>query len=101
MDFAAHTIDPAVPKIADGVSSAVPHQVLRLLGYILSRPLADLENPSRSSEPAWDSLKHIELVFLLEDHFGLRFSEQEMSTMHDAAGIARIVERAMEKKGAP
>ncbi len=88
-----HTVNGAV-------SSDIRHQVLRLLGYILSRPVADHENPSRSSEPAWDSLKHIELMFLLEDHFGLRFSEQEMSTMQDAAGIARILERGMENKGA-
>lgn len=73
-------------------------QVLRLLGYILNRPVADHENPSRSTEPSWDSLKHIELMFLLEDHFKIRLSEREMWGMEDALGIIRILEGRMPEK---
>lgn len=67
-------------------------EVSRLLSFILRRPIGDHENPSRSTEADWDSLKHIELMFLLEDHFGVRFSEQEMEDMQDAAGILRRLE---------
>lgn len=67
-------------------------EVRRLLSFILRRPIGDQENPSRSTEADWDSLKHIELMFLLEDHFGLRFSEQEMEDMQDADGILRRLE---------
>ena len=67
-------------------------EVLRLTGYVLSRPIGQEENLSRSAEPGWDSLKHIELMFLLEDHFGVRFSEQEIAELEDTEGIIRILE---------
>jgi acyl carrier protein len=67
-------------------------EVPRLLGFILRREIAEDENPSRASEAGWDSLKHIELVFLLEDHFGVRFAEQEIAALEDARGIECLVE---------
>jgi acyl carrier protein len=67
-------------------------EVPRLLGFILRREIAEDENPSRATEAGWDSLKHIELVFLLEDHFGVRFAEQEIAELADACGIERLVE---------
>jgi acyl carrier protein len=68
-------------------------EVLRLLGYILGRTIGEQENPSRPSEPGWDSLKHIELVFLVEDHFGVRFSERELAEVEDAEQIVQALEK--------
>lgn len=67
-------------------------EVLRLLGYVFGRTFADGENPSRSRDAEWDSLKHIELIFLLEDHFQVRFSPEQMEEMEDAAAIIKAVE---------
>ncbi len=72
----------------------------RLMSYILRRPIGEQENPSRSTEPGWDSLKHIELMFLLEDHFEVRFSEPEMSDLEDALGIQRALDRIFEARHA-
>ena len=33
----------------------------------------------RQACPAWDSLKHIEVVFAVEDEFGIAFTEAELS----------------------
>jgi acyl carrier protein len=68
-------------------------EVHRLLGFILRRPIREEENPSRATEPGWDSLRHVEMVFLFEDHFGMRFSEQEIQELEDARGIERIIEK--------
>lgn len=71
-------------------------EVRRLLEMILERPVGNDENPSRTSEADWDSLKHAELVFLLEDHFGARFNEQDLRQMNDVQEIAQTVENRLK-----
>jgi acyl carrier protein len=75
-------------------------EVHRLLSFVLRRPIREDENPSRATEPGWDSLKHVELVFLIEDHFGMRFREPEIAKLDDARQIERLVEEMLaEKRG--
>jgi acyl carrier protein len=62
------------------------------LSQALGRPVGDAENPSRETEARWDSFTHVELVFLLEDHFQLRFEGREIAGLRDAADIVRLVE---------
>jgi len=71
------------------------------MSFILRRPIGDWENPSREAEPGWDALKHIELVFLIQDHFGMRFSEKEIWSLKDALAIERLVQQKMvqQKRG--
>ena len=77
--------------VARAESPSLPAEVRRLLGLALSRPIAEGDNPSRDADPSWDSLKHIEIVFLLEDHFELRFTDQELEQLQDAEQISRIL----------
>jgi acyl carrier protein len=67
-------------------------EVRRLLGSVLERPVGDSEGLSRASEPRWDSLKHVEIIFLLEDHFGVRFTAQDLEGLNDVDGIVRALE---------
>lgn len=75
-------------------------EIRGLLELALRRQIAEQENVSRESELAWDSLKHVELMFLLEDHFDLRFSEKEMAAMENAVEIERVVEGKLGGKRA-
>ena len=72
-------------------ATEINQQVRRLLSLALKRPLHAAENPSRASEPGWDSLKHVEIVFLMEDHFRVRFREPELRNVDDAEGLARAI----------
>ena len=72
--------------------ASIRSEVLRLLALVLRREVSSDENPSRETETDWDSLKHIELVFLIEDHFGVRFSEAEVPELADSERITRILE---------
>jgi|SRR5580658_10212198 acyl carrier protein len=76
-------------------------EIHRLLSFILRRPIGDGENPSRAAEPGWDSLKHVELVFLIEDHFGMRFAEREIAELEDARQIERLIETRLLQRPLP
>ncbi len=46
----------------------------------------------REDTPAWDSLKHIDLIFLLEDEFGVVLSEEEMHKLDSLSAIVSLLE---------
>lgn len=52
----------------------IERSVISVIAGVL-RGVIDV-NSSRSSLEAWDSLKHIEIVFALEDEFGIEFDEE-------------------------
>ena len=47
--------------------------------------------------PQWDSLRHIEVIFAVEDATGVQFDEAELSELNS---VARIV-AAVQAKHAP
>ena len=47
---------------------------------------------SRKNTPQWDSLKHIEVIFALEDALGWEFSEEELA---DLDSVSNILDRAL------
>lgn len=48
---------------------------------------------TRDNTPTWDSLRHIEVVFSLEDELGLEFSESELVELLGVQHIVDIVMR--------
>jgi acyl carrier protein len=49
---------------------------------------------SRENTPQWDSLKHIEVIFAVEDELGLQFSEEELASLDS---VAKIVDLALSR----
>jgi acyl carrier protein len=66
--------------------------VIELLSITVGRPIAPTESVTRDSEPTWDSLKHIELILMLEEHFGVRFSENEILALCSSDEIVDAIE---------
>lgn len=66
--------------------------VADLLTITLGRPVAQNESVSRDAESTWDSLKHVQLILMLEEQFGIQFNEEEMGSLRDSDGIVRAVE---------
>lgn len=62
--------------------------VLAVLAAVLKCKV-DL-NSSRQNTPHWDSLKHIEIIFAIEDELGVEFSEDEMSTLDSLGKIVDV-----------
>jgi len=52
-------------------------------------------NTSTQTQSRWDSLRHMNLVFALEDHYGVRFSDEEIPALTSVAAIeAALASRA-------
>jgi len=59
----------------------VESTIHRVLETLLGRTIRPGENPRRSDEAAWDSLKHVELVFSLEEALGIQFGAEELGEL--------------------
>ena len=51
------------------------------------------ELSSRETLPNWDSLKHIEIIFAIEDELNIQFPEENMSELDSVIQITNIAER--------
>jgi acyl carrier protein len=71
--------------------------VADLLSITVGRQIAQTESVTRDSEATWDSLKHVELIFMLEERFGVEFSEEEMAALRSSDEIVQAIE---EKRAA-
>ncbi len=67
--------------------------VRQVVGTALGRPVPGDEPLSRTSDARWDSLKHVEILFALEDAFDVRFSEDEMSALESLDALVDAIER--------
>lgn len=47
------------------------------------------------NEPRWDSLRHMNLIFALEDAYGIRFSDDEIPELTSV----RAIENALARRG--
>jgi acyl carrier protein len=70
--------------------------VRELIARILELPLSPSVDVLRRDTREWDSLKHMEIVFALEDRFGVTFDESEFSALDSCAAIAAAVRRHLE-----
>jgi acyl carrier protein len=74
-------------------SNAIQEAVCEVLGVALEQGQPVGPGFCREEQPAWDSLKHIEVIFALEDRFKVRFSEADMQQMDS---VGKITQRVSE-----
>ena len=72
-------------------------EVLRVASAVLGRS-PGAEGFDRASEPSWDSLKHVELLFSMEDELGVRFDEEELAGLSSTDALVDSIAR---HRGAP
>lgn len=72
----------------------VEQAVLTVLAAVLKQTFSGGIDITRQNTPQWDSLKHIEIMFALEDELGVMFSEEELATLD---GLQKIVEVVLRK----
>jgi len=66
-------------------------EVRSLVAAALKLPAPAQAPIAREACAAWDSLKHVEIVFALEDRFGVQFDEDEFPRLDSTSAIADMV----------
>ena len=61
--------------------SEVESTIHGVLETVLGRTIGPMENPRRGDEAAWDSLKHVEVMFSIEDALGIQFAPEELGEL--------------------
>lgn len=65
--------------------------VRRILQTAFDASLDGMADPSRDEIDKWDSLTHIEIVFMLEEQFDTRFSEEEIVELDSLSKIVTVL----------
>ena len=73
--------------------SEIESQLVEVISTVLGHPVTAAA--SRATESGWDSLKHIQIVFAVEEKFNVQFQEEEIPTLDSLAKIqARLLTHA-------
>ncbi len=67
-------------------------QLYQLIGKVLGVDPSTLnEDSNAQNTPKWDSLRHIEVVFAMENAFHVRFTMPEISGLRRLSDIRRLL----------
>lgn len=77
---------PSSEEVRPGVAAIVA-RVLRISP-------TEAGSARRGEHDEWNSLKHIEIVFQIEEEFDVQFEEDEIAELFDAESIVEAVDRA-------
>jgi acyl carrier protein len=67
-------------------------QLYNIIGKVLGVDPANLsEDSNASNTPKWDSLRHIEVVFAIENAFHVRFTMPEIAGLRKLGDIRQLL----------
>lgn len=74
-------------------SSSVAKEVAKILSIIFAKDISPNEDFSKENEPLWDSLKHIELMMVIEEEMDVVFDEDVIPSLISLESITKEIER--------
>lgn len=75
------------------MSESMETQLAEVMSEILGRDVRPGEDVRRDGESAWTSLRHVELLFLLEETFAVQLSEAELAAIDSSESIRETLAR--------
>jgi acyl carrier protein len=66
-------------------------EVQSLIATVLKLDPVPQDELRRGDLPQWDSLKHVEIVFALEDRYDVRFDESEFALLLSTSSITDLL----------
>ncbi|RUT48748.1 acyl carrier protein [Paenibacillus anaericanus] len=65
--------------------------IASILSEVLNIGISPTDNLWRSQIANWDSLNHLELIFLLEEEFKIRFTIKEVAEIQNVDDLVKII----------
>lgn len=70
-------------------------RIIKVVSQVLGvQPEMITEDTSPDNQPAWDSLKHMNLVLALEEEFGVQFTDTQVLEMLNVGLILHVMAEA-------
>lgn len=82
---------PSVNSTTVPDATEVDATVREVLSLVIGRPVPAGVDLRRDDEPAWDSLRHIELVLALESALDVRFGTDQIPELDSVSAIVALV----------
>lgn len=80
-----------------GSSRPTLDRIERVVRGLLANDDVVLTNDTRAADvPGWDSLMNINIVFGVEEEFGIRFSDDDLAGLNTVGELADRVERLQQ-----
>jgi acyl carrier protein len=79
--------------MSDRTRDDVQSEVARILSSVLGHDVAPGADVASSDDAMWDSLRQVEVMYAVEDTFGLRFEESDFSELISSELIVDAVMR--------
>ena len=68
------------------------NKIKEIMATVFQVPVSEItEGTSNDTLPGWDSLQHLNLIVVLEETFGIEFSEEEMENLLSFANIREYI----------
>ncbi len=71
-------------------STESKQRLSEVFAVVFGRPIST--EARRQDVPEWDSLKHMQLVFAVEEQFNVQFSEEEIAGLDSVARFSEIIQ---------
>ena len=73
--------------------SEIEDSVRTVLQTALGRTILPGEEVQRGQEERWDSVRHIEVLFMIEEELGVAFDAEEIAALDSMTAIVDLAER--------
>ncbi len=72
-------------------------KIIRVLSNILNKTTEEILNLDKRHERYWDSLQAIEIVFCLEQEFGVSIESDDIPLLKSISSIEEVISRLLKK----
>ncbi len=72
-------------------------KIIQVLSSVIKKTEAEVLALEKKNERYWDSLQTIEIVFCLEQEFGITIDSDDIPSLKSLGSIEEVVRRALKK----